>query len=177
MGLIRGAARGLRAARNRLRGMDAGNGSTASYSTPSALSTILQHTGAGAALGGGGGAIHAGLTGGDMGEGAMNGAMIGGALGAAIPGVAGARAFMGGLRANPAEFLARKEALAAQVEAQSPQAAQLIRSARDAMDLDDILGRLQNPASFGQGAGVGGSTVTQQGADFGMRPPQEPWGR
>ena len=138
MGLLRGAARGLRAARNRLRGMDAGGVSTHNYSSPSALSAILQHTGAGAALGGGGGAIHAGMTGGDMGEGALNGAMIGGALGAAIPGVAGARAFMGAASGDDAiraaQAIQRQQAtdpaLAeqtfAQIQRQNPELAQRI---------------------------------------------------
>jgi hypothetical protein len=70
------------------------------------------------------------------------------------------------------QFFMKKETLASQVEQQSPQAAQMIRAARDEMELENIMGRLQNPASFGQGAGV-----PQQGADFGMRPPQDQWGR
>lgn len=89
----------------------------------------------------------------------------------------GVGGMMGRGAGRAAQFAARKEALAVQVEAQSPQAAAIIRAARDEIDLEDIIGRLQNPASFGQGAGVGGSSVMQQGADFGMRPPQGPWGR
>lgn len=121
----------------------------------------------GAGIGGVVGAGYSGATGGNVGQGAMIGAGIG-ALGGAA---------MGRMGGGAAEFMARKEALAVQVEAQSPQAAQMIRAARDATDLEDIIGRLQNPASFGQGAGVGGSTVTQQGVGYGMRPPQDNWGR
>jgi hypothetical protein len=83
----------------------------------------------------------------------------------------------GAMQSRAARFVAQKEMLAASVEAESPQAAQMIRAARDELDLEDIMGRLQNPASYGQGPGVGGSTVRQQGADFGMRPPQDQWGR
>jgi hypothetical protein len=97
-----------------------------------------------------------------------------GLLGKMVGRVGGA--FMGAEQ-RAARFAAQKEALAAQIEAQSPQAAQMIRMARDEIDLEDIVGRLQNPASFGQGPGMGGGTSMQMGADFGMRPPQGPYGR
>lgn len=131
------------------------------------------------------GGIGGGLTGAALNpDDPMSGAMSGAALGAG--GFAGIRAArmapsigrsMQGLRG--AEFQTQKEALAARIMQgvgpedmpRAEQAAQMIRNARDEMDLEDVMGRIQSPQFW-----HGGGTV-QRGADFGMRPPQDDWGR
>lgn len=65
------------------------------------------------------------------------------------------RGLGGGMNSGAAQFHMKKEMLAQQLSGGDPQIMQIIRQARDEMDLEAIVGRLQGQASPSQGAGAG----------------------